>query len=310
MRLVRSDETTLVRHDADLLRAHDDRSRLAMCLLTAGQYLATIRAPLRWAGSKRKSVAVLAGRMPSAISTYIEPFAGSACLAFATQAQRRVLGDLNPRLIEFYQVLKTSPTELFALYAALEPTTERYYEIRTEFNLGGYPLERASQFLYLNRLCFNGIYRVNAKGAFNVPWGGKRLAKPLTLDELVRASAALSNTDLMCDDFETVVSHGLSEGAFIYLDPPYARDEERVFREYHQESFSTADWPRLLDTLDRIDQAGAYFLLSYAGDSSLVEELTKWNVGHLDVTRNVGGFRASRRKYREFIATNYVVANG
>lgn len=247
--------------------------------------------------------------MPRSVATYIEPFAGSACLAFATDAERRVLGDLNPRLIEFYEALKASPRELFGRYAALEPSVDKYYEVRTAFNSGGSSIDRAGQFLYLNRLCFNGIYRVNGKGAFNVPWGGQRLAKPLTLDELVTASNALANADLLCGDFETVVDHGLAHGAFVYLDPPYARDEERVFREYHQESFSTADWPRLLATLDRINQAGAYFLLSYAGDASLVEQLAKWNVGHLDVTRNIGGFRASRRKYREFIATNYSAAH-
>jgi DNA adenine methylase len=278
-------------------------------MLIAGHDLAGIRAPLRWAGSKRKSLSALVGRMPSSVPIYVEPFAGSACLAFATDANHRVLGDLNPRLIEFYEVLKASPGELFARYAALQPSVDHYYEVRSAFNLGGPSIDRASQFLYLNRLCFNGIYRVNSKGEFNVPWGGKRLAKPLTLDELIAASAALANSDLLCGDFETVVDHGLSRGAFIYLDPPYARNEERVFREYHQDSFATADWPRLLATLDRIDQVGAHFLLSYAGDASLVEQLTKWNVGHLDVTRNVGGFRASRRKYREFIATNYCVAH-
>lgn len=268
-----------------------------------------VRAPLRWAGSKRKSLTALSDRMPSTVSTYIEPFAGSACLAFATDARKRVLGDLNPRLIEFYETLKASPEELFEHYAALESSPDRYYAVRADFNAGDPGVERAGQFLYLNRHCFNGIYRVNTKGHFNVPWGGVRAAKPLTLPELVGASEVLRNAELICNDFEVVVDRGLGRGAFVYLDPPYARNEERVFREYHQESFSTADWPRLVATLDRIDARGAYFLLSYAGDAPLVEQLTKWNVGHLDVTRNVGGFKASRRKYREFIATNYQIAD-
>ena len=263
------------------------------------------RAPLRWAGSKRKSLTTLAGRMPPHIGTYVEPFAGSACLAFAISPTNRILGDINPRLIEFYQALKTAPERLWAHYSAINASPERYYEVRTAFNVAPPSLERAAQFLYLNRNCFNGIYRVNASGAFNVPWGGDKVGKPLTCEELATASKSLQTTELLCADFETVVDHGLSEHAFVYLDPPYARDEERVFREYDEKSFATQDWSRLLATLEKIDEAGACFLMSYAGDPALMDQLTKWNVGHLDVTRNVGGFKASRRKHREFIATNY-----
>lgn len=264
-----------------------------------------IRAPLRWAGSKRKSAASLISRMPARIHKYVEPFAGSACLAFSINPERLILGDINPRLIEFYCTLKASPSQLWEHYASLEGCPERYYEVRTAFNSAPPSLERAAQFLYLNRNCFNGIYRVNASGAFNVPWGGDKVGKPLTEQELIAASLTLRRADLLCDDFEKVVKHDLDERTFVYLDPPYARDEERVFREYDQKSFATQDWSRLLTTLEKIHEAGACFLMSYAGDPSLIEQLTKWNVGHLDVTRNVGGFKASRRKHREFIATNY-----
>ena len=264
-----------------------------------------IRAPLRWAGSKRKSLATLIARMPPRVRTYVEPFAGSACLAFSVDAERLILGDINPRLVEFYTYLKAAPQTLWQQYIELEARPEAYYEVRAAFNSAAPSPKRAAQFLYLNRNCFNGLYRVNAAGAFNVPWGGDKVGKPLTSEELVAASNLLQRADLLCDDFENVVQHALNEQTFVYLDPPYARDEKRVFREYDQKSFATKDWSRLLASLDMIDEKGAHFLLSYAGDLSLVDQLTKWNVGHLDVTRNVGGFRASRRKHREFIATNY-----
>jgi DNA adenine methylase len=264
-----------------------------------------IRAPLRWAGSKRKSLATLISRMPPSVRTYVEPFAGSACLAFSINPERLILGDINPRLVEFYTHLKAAPELLWQQYAEFEACPETYYQVRTAFNTAAPSQKRAAQFLYLNRNCFNGIYRVNSAGAFNVPWGGEKVGKPLTSNELVAASCILQRAELLCDDFETVVQHSLDERTFVYLDPPYARDEERVFREYDQKSFATQDWSRLLSTLERINEAGAHFLMSYAGDPSLVDQLTKWNVGHLDVTRNVGGFKASRRKHREFIATNY-----
>ena len=243
--------------------------------------------------------------MPARIHTYVEPFAGSACLAFSIRPKNLVLGDINPRLIEFYSSLKAWPKELWEHYSALKICSETYYEVRTAFNAAAPSLERAAQFLYLNRNCFNGIYRVNKAGEFNVPWGGDKVGKPLVVEELVAASHTLKRADLLCDDFQTVIEHGLDERTFVYLDPPYARDEERVFREYDQKSFATQDWSRLLVTLEKIHGAGAFFLMSYAGDPMLIEQLTKWNVGHIDVTRNVGGLKASRRKHREFIATNY-----
>jgi DNA adenine methylase len=263
------------------------------------------RAPLRWAGSKRKSLATLISRMPPSVTTYVEPFAGSACLAFSVNPARLILGDINPRLVEFYKYLKAAPELLWQQYAQFEARPETYYEVRTAFNSAPPSQERAAQFLYLNRNCFNGIYRVNAAGSFNVPWGGDKVGKPLTVEELIAASRILQRSEILCADFEVVVQHALDERTFVYLDPPYARDEKRVFREYDQKSFATQDWSRLVSTLEMIDKAGAHFLMSYAGDPSLIDQLTKWNVGHLDVTRNVGGFKASRRKHREFIATNY-----
>jgi DNA adenine methylase len=250
-------------------------------------------------------VADLASRLPAAINTYVEPFAGSACLAFSIDPKRRVLGDLNPRLIEFYEALRDAPGALHAQYRSIEATPTAYYQTRALFNSGAPSATRAAQFLYLNRNCFNGIYRVNMKGEFNVPWGGDKVGKPLTLENLQAASRVLIDSKLVCGDFEALVDGALDPNAFFYLDPPYAHDETRVFREYHHDSFATRDWDRLLATLERIDRAGARFLLSYAGDPSLIKRVGRWNVGHLDVTRNVGGFKASRRKHREFIATNY-----
>lgn len=263
------------------------------------------RAPLRWAGSKRRSLSSLQPLVPASFTKYIEPFAGSACLAFALNPSQIALGDLNEKLIDFYIHLRDDPVEVFKSYSELSPDESTYYDVREKYNQSNSCVERAGQFLYLNRHCFNGIYRVNRSGAFNVPWGGReKRAKPLALAELTLASDMLRGAEIECADFQSFVDNHLCEGALVYLDPPYASDETRVFREYHVDSFATIDWPRLLQTLDLIQSAGAYFILSYAGDPALLADMERWRVGHLDVTRNIGGFRASRRRYREFIATN------
>ena len=263
-----------------------------------------LRSPLRWAGSKRQSLPVLGSYLPARFSRYIEPFAGSACLAYTLGEGSIILGDINPRLIEFYEYLRDEPDQLHAAYSVIPADPETYYLVRDEYNASAPSIERAARFLYLNRYCFNGIYRVNSKGAFNVPWGGDKVGKPLAREDLSAASAVLASACFVCGDFERVVLDNLDADTFVYLDPPYASDEARVFREYHEDSFATADWDRFVDVLNTIDTAGARFLVSYAGDR-LKDRFAHWNVGHLDVTRNVGGFRATRRKHREFVAMNF-----
>lgn len=268
-------------------------------------FMVGARPPLRWAGSKRRSLVDLRAAAPKVIERYVEPFAGSACLAFAALPKQIVLGDINNNLVEFYTHLRDNPKSLFELYISIPRTEERYYQTRTEYNTSNPSIERAAKFLFLNRNCFNGIYRVNSKGEFNVPWGGDKVGAPLTVQIIAEASKALANAKFVCSDFEELIDCNLVEGTFFYIDPPYASNEKRVFREYHENSFSTLDWDRLVASLERIDRSGAFFLISYAGTKLAEKCLERWSIGHLDVTRNVGGFRSTRRKHREFIGTNF-----
>ena len=263
-----------------------------------------IRPPLRWAGSKRKSIDALTSLVPRKITHIIEPFAGSACFTLKVDFKTAVISDLNDRLIEFYTFLKSDPNRLYDEFSSIEVTRKKYFDVRKEFNESGPSVERAAKFLYLNRYCFNGIFRVNLSGQFNVPWGGARVGKPPSREEIVAASKRLEHVKVKVGDFQTVVSEEHKKGCLVYLDPPYARNEERVFREYHKDSFSTSDWGRLIETIEEIDRLGSKFILSYAGDGEIVERLARWQIGYLDVTRNVGGFKSSRRKFREFLATN------
>lgn len=265
----------------------------------------TVRAPLRWAGSKRKSLRTLQAHAPAQMSRYIEPFAGSACFVFAARPPRVVIGDINDHLIAFYRDLRGSPAILHEIYSSITPTESEYYRVRDRFNGSDDTINKSADFLFLNRYCFNGIYRVNKSGKFNVPWGGEKVGLPLTRIDLENASYALSESTIVCGDFCSIINSHLEPGAFVYLDPPYASDEKRVFDEYHPGSFSTKDWDRLISILDTIHSSGCKFMLSYAGDSPLRERLQQWNIFDFEVTRNVGGFRSSRRKYGEFIATNY-----
>ena len=242
--------------------------------------------------------------VPNGISKTIEPFAGSACFTFQQAARHAVISDINSHLIDFYSQVRECHNVVFETYSRIPVRKEKYYEIRKEYNKEPPSPYRAGRFLYLNRYCFNGIYRVNKSGQFNVPWGGTKEGKAITRDELAAVSQRLRHISIHEGDFQSIVENHLTRGSLVYLDPPYARDEKRVFREYYSNSFVTGDWERLAVLLHEIDDFGAKFILTYAGDASLISKLRKWQVGYLDVTRNIGGFKSTRRKHREFIASN------
>lgn len=266
---------------------------------------ATLRTPLRWAGSKKKQISKLLSIMSSPPHKTIEPFAGSACFTLRAGAPNVVISDINIDLISFYTDLRSNTAELFEKFNALDVNQDTYYKSRTTFNDLESCVLKSAIFLYLNRYGFNGIYRVNKAGKYNVPWGGEKSGAAPSLEELQSVADHLKAATIISGDFEVVVRRELTPGTLVYLDPPYARNEVRVFREYHADSFTTLDWERLVELVTHIDASGAYFILSYAGDPLLVKALSKWEVGRLEVTRNVGGFASSRRKHSEFIASNY-----
>lgn len=163
---------------------------------------------------------------------------------------------------------------------------------------------RALRFLYLNRNCFNGIYRTNANGDFNVPMG-KESGAYLSLKELRQCSLVLQNTKLVAGDFVNTLAL-VKKGDFVYLDPPYAMSttRRRVFREYGKRSFDILDIPRFAEALETIDQEGAHFLVSYA-DCSEARNLGKlWNAFRVPVRRNIAGFAGDRRLAYEIFITN------
>src|SRR5260370_41753763 len=127
---------------------------------------------LRWAGSKRKLLPILLDAAPKKFDRYVEPFAGSACLFFALGPRRAVLADINEELVNTYRALKTDVEGVIEHLAAFKCSKKEYYLVRSESLLGMPKQRRAARFIYLNRFCFNGLYRTNKQGGFNVPYGG------------------------------------------------------------------------------------------------------------------------------------------
>jgi DNA adenine methylase len=261
---------------------------------------------LRWAGSKRKLLARLKQYWrPDYHQRYIEPFVGSACLFFDLTPKRAILGDSNRELIELYRAVKLAPKSLFDRLVRLRRNADTYYRWRAKDPEAGDAETRALRFLYLNRNCFNGIYRTNSEGGFNVPFGGKN-GKPngaLEREDFMRAATHLRRARFVAGDFTQTLALA-EKGDFVYLDPPFAVSSRRVFTEYGERTFDTTDVERLARELRRLNKIGAEFLVSYADCKEARQLAAEWSATKLFVRRNVAGFSSHRRMASEWLISN------
>lgn len=261
---------------------------------------------IRWAGSKRQLLSKLTSYWRDSEARYIEPFAGSACLFFHLEPRNAVLGDLNEELVTTYRALKRDPALVWECLRRIPTGKGTYYRLREQDPATLAPSIAAARFLYLNRNCFNGIYRTNRQGKFNVPYGPPRGGGTMKFARLLEAAVLLKRATLLNADFEETLRF-VQKGDFVYLDPPYAVIERRIFSEYHPTAFSTGDLARLEKSLRDLDSRGAHFVLSYA-DSAEAREICKiWNVRRIRTRRHIAGFARHRRSVYEIIATNMIV---
>jgi DNA adenine methylase len=257
---------------------------------------------LRWAGSKRKQLDRLIPFWSNNYTGYVEPFAGSACLFFALAPKNAVLGDSNAELIEVYKVVRDEPDRLYRRLKRIRRDSDSYQRWRSMNPRCLDSETRALRFLFLNRNCFNGIYRTNLEGKFNVPIGSK-LSTYFAKEELLQCSALLQKTTLVAGDFTKTINR-VKPGNFVYLDPPYAVNSRRIFREYGRQIFSSSDMDRFSSELHEITEAKADFLVSYADCSEARTLARRWNAIRVPVRRNIAGFANARRNAYEWIITN------
>lgn len=259
---------------------------------------------LRWAGSKRQHVPFLREYWcPDGHKRYVEPFAGSAALFFAVAPLRAVLGDLNEDLIRTFRAVRRAPDAVYRALTRFPRGRASYYRVRemAREKLGDATM--AARFVYLNRFCFNGLYRTNAQGEFNVPYGAPKNGNVPDLAQLRACGRLLSRARLLNADFRRTLAM-VDAGDFVYLDPPYAVSRRRVFVEYGRSPFSTSDLADLAGWLEEIHRRGAVFIVSYA-DSHEARRLFKgWRRRRFAVRRNVAGFSAARRNHYELFLSN------
>jgi len=223
---------------------------------------------LKWPGGKRWFIANHSNLLAKKFDRYIEPFLGGGSVYFHLMPKKALLGDLNSEVVETYQGMKKDPIKLKKLLSEHQAnhSPEHYYSVRKSipFDL----LAKASRMIYLNRTCFNGIYRVNLKGQFNVPIG-TRTNILLETDNFIETSNLLSKADIQLEDFESLIDEA-QDRDFIFADPPYTvRHNKNGFIKYNEQLFSWSDQLRLANALMRARIRGTKVLATNANHKSL-----------------------------------------
>jgi len=262
-----------------------------------------VRPLLRWAGSKRKLVPRISHLWTESHHRYVEPFAGSACFFFALCPSAALISDKNQNLIDTYITLRSYPCDVYEAFSEIPRTRDEYYRVRSKNPNRLDEIRQAARFIYLNRNCFNGIYRTNSDGKFNVPYATSRAGSYPTVAEFESASILLKSAEIRAWDFGTALRY-VKHGDFVYLDPPYATAKRRVFKEYGKRSFEVCDLVRLGEHLSKIDRRGAEFVMSYADCTEARSLAKRWNSTRVRVRRNVAGFSGARRHAYELVISN------
>lgn len=263
---------------------------------------------LKWAGGKTRLAKEILQRLPSSIDTYYEPFVGSGAVFFALASEgrfrRAVLSDRNSELIDVYRALKRDVEQLIFELGKYTYDKDFYYEVRKRQPKELELFERAARTIYLNKTGFNGLYRVNRSGQFNVPFG--RYQNPNFCDEprLRAASAALKKAKLIVRDFESACKPA-REGDAVYFDPPYVPlSSTSNFTAYHQDAFGEPEHQRLAKLFGTLAENGVAAVLSNS-DTPLTRQLYKrWKPDSLSVLRMINSVTTRRGGVSEILVSN------
>ncbi len=260
-------------------------------------------APLfRWPGGKRWLLPQLTHLVPARVGRYYEPFFGGGALFLALRPAVATISDRNTALMDCYRAIRDHHPEVARILRELPRDRAGYLKIRSEVPQGS--SARAARLIYLTTLAFNGIYRVNRQGGFNVPYGGRRY-EDLGNEETLRAHAeALATVEIKSGDFEEAVA-GAGKGDFVYLDPPYTvTHSNNGFVRYNDRIFSWADQQRLAHVAESLSGVGCTVVISNASHPSILDLYRSFRV--IEVTRNsvMAAAADKRGPIRELVLTN------
>lgn len=251
---------------------------------------------LKWAGGKTQMLGDLLPKVPASYGKYIEPFLGGGAMFFALNPTEAVIADSNPELVNMYRQVATNVDEVISCLQNYENTQEMFYSVRSLEWQDLPKSDAAARTIYLNKTCFNGLYRVNKKGQFNVPFGKYKAPNFCDIDALYAASQTLQKASIVCGDYLSVLNEFARSGDFIFLDPPYLPISEYAdFKRYTKEQFYEEDHVELSKEVERLQELGCHVILTNS-NHPLVHELYKpFNIEVIQTKRHISCSGNSRK---------------
>lgn len=269
---------------------------------------------LKWAGGKTQLIEQYKPLFPKKFNRYLEPFLGSGAIFFYIiqnyNPTEIIISDINEELIDTYNIIKNDVERLIVElkqhkeYHMVEG--KKYYLMIRATDPKSLPkLERASRFIYLNKTCFNGLYRVNSKGQFNVPMGSYKNPDIIQEEKLRRVSKLLQNVTIKVMSFEKVVSLAKKED-FVYLDPPYyPLKKGQSFTTYSKDNFLEEEQRKLFEAYNKLNKKGCYVMQSNSDTDFIKELYLNYNIHYVQATRMINCNGDKRGKINEVVITNY-----
>lgn len=260
---------------------------------------------LKWAGGKGQLLAQYHGFYPTQYGRYFEPFLGGGAVFFDLGPRRAVLSDVNPELVNVYECVRDRVDRLIPLLQEHQRRHDREHYYRVRARVPRHRIQRAARLLYLNKTCFNGLYRENAKGQFNVPMGRYHNPRICDPDLLQAAAQALAGVEIHRRPFTEVV-HQAQPGDFVYFDPPYfPLSPTSSFTAYSRYAFGEPEQIQLRDTFVHLAQRGVQVMLSNS-DCPLIQDLySSWPRHPIAATRAINSKADRRGKITELLITSY-----
>jgi DNA adenine methylase len=282
-----------------------------------------LKPPLKWAGGKRQIIKELVDRMPKKFNNYYEPFIGAGALFFEIKSEKSVINDINFEISNLYYVL-SSRSKTSKLIGSLNDYEMKHNNLKTlvsksEFYYQVRELDRNENFktledyeilartIYLNKACFNGIFRLNSKGHFNVPFGKKEKVNLYDKDNIESINEFIENNKvriLNCD-FEDALKD-VAKGDFVYFDPPYDTiEEKKSFTTYSKEGFGKDDQKRLARLFVKLNKKGVYLMLSNHNTKFIRDLYSDFNIKVISARRSINSKGKGRGSIEEVLITNY-----
>lgn len=268
---------------------------------------------LKWAGGKRYLIPDIKKMLPN-YNTYYEPFIGGGAVLFALEPKKAIINDLNSEIINVYQVIKDNVEDLIIELSKHINDSDYFYKIRDLDRDGKQYLkltniQKASRIIFLNKTCFNGLFRVNSQGQFNAPYGRYKNPNIINKETLRAVSKYLNNNDIVIENknFEELLSQ-IKKGGFVYLDPPYDPvSSTSSFTGYNLNGFGRIEQVNLKIFCDKLNKKGVKFLLSNSATDFIKDLYKEYHIEIVEVPRNINSVATRRGKVSEVLIRNYEI---